>query len=65
MEGCTSDFWYSLGHVRVCLEFIVLSEKLVSETWLKCLEFGARLFDAACLEGVELLFVTPKVHWIN
>ena len=45
LRRCVSDVWDSLGHAGVCCKSIVLLEKLVREIWLRCLEYGAGLFD--------------------
>ena len=43
------------GTVATC-NFIIWLEKLVWETWVKCLELGAGLVDVDCVEGIGLGF---------
>ena len=44
-----------LGTVATC-NFIIWLEKLVWETWVRCLELGAGLVDVDCVEGIGLGF---------
>ena len=50
------------GTVATC-NFIIWLEKLVWETWVKCLELGAGLVDVDCVEGMGLGFNTQSFHF--